>query len=157
MSDDQRQMKPWQVFSAARKHLGAEVVARIFNREIRSAHNWGQDPTYTQCRCRNPLELLYVLFERMDTVGLGYVVRAALQYLGGALDQNSGQETGAIKATLPTIQQEILADYTKVAALHAGVEAGLSVEEIMYRKQEAIDEIERTVAKYIEDQRRVGC
>lgn len=148
MSNEKAKMQPWQVFQAARKHLGAERVARIFNREVRSAHNWAQDPVYTQCRCKTPLELLRNLFVEMDTVGRGDVAREAINYLAGAVDPVV--DAAEIKMTLPTIQQEILADYSKVAALQHGIEDGLDISEISYLKQEAIDEIERTFAKYAE-------
>lgn len=146
MSKELAKMQPWQVFQAARKYLGAEVVARIFNREIRSAHSWAQDPAYTQSRCRSPLELLYTLFERMDAIGLGYAARAAIRYLESAVDQTA--EAGEIREPLPTIQEEILADYSAVAALQATIEKEGGLDEVMRLKEEAIAEIERTVAKY---------
>jgi len=70
MSYGEGKKQPWQVFRAARKYLGGNNVARIFNREVRSAHNWAQDPAQTECRCKSPLELLHTLFERMDAAGL---------------------------------------------------------------------------------------
>jgi hypothetical protein len=151
MSNDQAKMQPWQVFQAARKYLGADTVARIFNREIRSAHSWAQDPAFTAHRCRSPLELLHALFDRMDAVGLGYVARSAIGYLETAVDQE--QVAGAIREPLATIQEEILADYTAVAALQSMIGQRGSLEEVMRFKQEAIEEIERTVARYVKDTR----
>lgn len=149
MSEDNSKMQPWQVFQAARKYLGPETVAKIFHKEKRSAYNWAQDPAFTECRCRNPLELLYTLFERMDTVGLGYVVRAALVYLSGAVEAvDEGQE---IRQPLATIQQEILADYAAVANLQRAIESEASLEEVRYCQREAIAEIERTVARYAKE------
>lgn len=146
MSDELPRMQPWQVFQAARKYLGANIVARIFNREVRSAHNWAQDPVHTECRCKSPLELLHTLFERMDAAGVGYAARAGIEFLSTALDP--AVQVGGIKEPLPTIHEEILADYSAVARLQLAIESGADIDTINQRKREAIEEIERTVAKY---------
>ena len=151
MSMCEIKMQPWQVFHAARKVLGANNVARIFNREIRSAHNWAQDPVHTECRCRSPLELLHTLFEQMDAAGFGYVARAAIDYLASAIEPVPRME--GIREPLPTIQEEILADYTAVAKLQQAIEAGANMECIGNLKREAFEEIERTVARYAKDRR----
>lgn len=151
MTQENPQMQPWQVFHAARRALGANIVAKIFNRSIRAAHDWAQDPAYTEVRCKSPLELLHTLFERMADAGRGYAVRSALQYLESAIDSDV-QAQGIIEP-LPTIQEEILADYAAVAALQAGIAGGASADEIRQLKREATDEIERTAAKYIKDRR----
>lgn len=141
-------MQPWQVFHSARKYIGAENVARIFNKEKRSAYNWGQDPAYTEHRCKNPLELLHALFVKMDDVGIGYVARAAIRYLESAVDDDTELED--IRCTLPTISEEILADYGAVAALQQAIDAGEPLEVVKLRAAAAINEIERTIAKYAE-------
>ncbi len=149
MSYEQSKMQPWQVFQAARKYLGANIVARIFNREVRSAHNWAQDPAHTECRCKSPLELLHTLFERMDAAGVGYVARAGIDYLTTAIDPAA--QVDGIKDLLPTIHEEILADYSAVSRLQQAIEAGANLEAINNLKKEAIEEIERTVARYARD------
>lgn len=145
MSTEPLKMQPWQVFHAAGKHLTNEGVARIFNREKRSAYSWGQDPACTEHRCQSPLELLHNLFVRMDAVGVGYVARSAIRYLESALDP---VEPPPIIEPLPTIQEEILADYTAVAALQQVINAGGDMEQVQQYKQDAIEEIERTVDRY---------
>jgi len=149
MSTEQTKMQPWQVFQAARKYLGAHVVARIFGREKRSAYNWAHDPAHTVHRCKSPLELLHTLFERMDAVGLGYVVRAAITYLQTAIDQE--ETPGAIKETLPTIELELLADFQAVADLKQAIDIGTDPDAVRLQGCLANEEIERTVAKYIKD------
>lgn len=139
-------MQPWQVFHASIKAIGAEQVARIFNREKRSAYNWGQDPACTQVRCKSPLELLHTLFERLDAVGYGFVARASIRYLETAIDQSA--VASDLVPLKPTIQEEILADYSAVAALQHAIECGADMEAICDLKRAAIEEIERTVAKY---------
>jgi len=152
MSYEQGKMQPWQVFHAARKALGANVVARVFNREIRSAHNWAQDPAHTECRCKSPLELLHTMFERMDAAGLGYVARAGIRYLESAIDGEI--EVGDIQEPLPTITEEVLADYAAVAALQQAIDAGADLEQVRILAASSIGEIERTVAKYAQGQPR---
>ncbi|ADW16411.1 hypothetical protein Despr_0223 [Desulfobulbus propionicus DSM 2032] len=151
MSYAEGKMQPWQVFHAARKILGANIVARIFNREVRSAHNWAQDPAHTECRCKSPLELLHTLFERLDAAGSGYVARAGIDYLATAIDPAAQVE--GIRDPLPTIHEEILADYSAVARLQQAIEAGADLETINNLKKEAIEEVERTVARYARDRK----
>lgn len=151
MSYEQSKMQPWQVFHAARKVLGANIVARIFNRELRSAHNWAQDPAHTDCRCKSPLELLHTLFERLDAAGSGYVARAGIDYLATAIDP--AVQVEGIRDPLPTINEEILADYSVVARLQQAIEAGEAMEIVNNLKKEAIEEIERTVARYARDRK----
>lgn len=142
-------MQPWQFFHMARKHLGVDVVARIFNREKRSAYSWAQDPDTTQYRCQNPLEALHRVFSKMDDYGLGYAVDAAINYLKTARDES---ELGdAIPGLLPTMQEEQLADYKCLADFQAAIDAGEPPEGVKRLKQFALEEIERTYAKYLKD------
>jgi len=121
-------------------------VARIFNRSIRSAHDWAQDPTCTEVRCKSPLELLHALFERMDAVGYGYAARAAIRYLETALDHEVVVD--AIPTVKATMEQEVLADYAAVAALQRAIEAEEAIDTVHELKHAAMDEIDRTFAKY---------
>lgn len=139
-------MQPWQVFHAAIKAIGADNVARIFNREKRSAYNWGQDPACTEVRCKSPLELLHTLFERLDAMGYGYVCRSAIGYLETAIDQDA--VCSDLVPLKLTITEEILADYGAVSTLQRAIECGEPIERVKELKRGAIDEIERTVAKY---------
>ncbi|MDD2466949.1 MAG: hypothetical protein PHI97_23385 [Desulfobulbus sp.] len=147
MTQYQEKMQPWQAFHAAKKAIGAAAVARIFNRSIRAAQDWAQDPAYTQVRCKSPLELLHTLFERLDAVGFGYVARASIRYLETAIDQDV--EVAPISGLKDTIDLEILEDYGAVADLQRAIEADAGIDQVMTQKQAAIDAIERTVAKYI--------
>jgi len=149
MTEQQPKMQPWQVFHGARKAMGAAVVARIFNRSIRSAHDWAQDPTCTEVRCKSPLELLHTLFERMDAVGYGYAARAAIRYLETALEQDV--VVGVVPLVKDTMEQEVLADYAAVASLQRAIEAGKPVDVVHELKHAAMDELDRTFAKYCKD------
>jgi len=151
MTNDEQKMQPWQVFNAARKFLGAPVVARIFNRAQRSAHDWAQDPASTAVRCKSPLECLFALFERLDAAGMGYVARAAIHYLESALDPTVAAEE--VRLPLPTVELEVLADYRAVADLQMALEGGAEVDAVAALADEAKAEIERTVARYIKANR----
>jgi len=142
-------LQPWQVFHIARKHLGPGSIAKVFGKSnVRSAYDWAQDPLTTQKRCRSPLEALHHMFQLLDEIGLGYVARASIAYLQTAIEPD---ELHNIQEPLPTIEQEILADYSAVASLQRAVEACEEVDLVDTLKQEAIDEIERTYAKYLKD------
>lgn len=141
-------MQPWQVFNMARKYIGAENVARIFNKEKRSAYSWAQDPDYTEHRCKSPLELLHTLFVRMDDAGIGYVARAAIRHLETAVEPEHILDDCTEMETLPTITEEVLADYTALAEMQHAIATGESIAEVRSKALAAIAEIERSVAKY---------
>lgn len=149
MSINVSKMQPWQVFHIARKYLGADVVAKVFNKEKRSAYSWAQNPDYTSHRCRSPLELLHSLFVRMDDQGLGYAVRAAINYLQTALD--GGELGGEVVEPLATMGEEQLADYKCLAEFQAAIDHGAPAAEVKRLKGLACAEIDRTLAKYIKD------
>lgn len=148
MTDNRQKMQPWQVFNAARKYLGANKVALIFNRQPRSAHDWAQDPTCTEQRCKSPLELLHALFLHMDTAGLGYVVRAAIQYLETAVDPEV-EMPDFIPLPANCLSEEVLKDYSAVAAMQTAIENQEEPELISQKAAAAKAEIDRTYALYL--------
>lgn len=150
MSSDEQRLQPWQVFHAANHYLRAEAVARIFNREVRSAYNWGQDPAYTEHRCRNPLELLHTLFGKMADIGLGYVARAAIRYLESAITHDAAAP--AVVEPKATITEEVLADFVAVGELQRVINSGAPMHTVRTVAEAAIAEIERTVARVAKDQ-----
>lgn len=141
-------MQPWQVFHGANKYLGLERVARIWNKEKRSAYNWAQDPTYTEHRCQNPLELLHAMFAKMDDAGIGYVARAGIRYLETAIDPEVLLDDPHGMDTLPTITEEVLADFVAIGELHTAIKDGDDLQAVKMAAAAAIAEIERTVALY---------
>ena len=151
MSSSEQKMQPWQVFHAANKYLGPERVARIWNKEKRSAYNWGQDPAFTGSRCHNPLELLHAQFAKMDDAGIGYIARAGIRYLETAIDPDAVLNDPESFETLPTITDEVLADFAAVAALNEAINNGEDMAAIKLAAAKAIAEIERTVAKVAQE------
>lgn len=149
MTQEQSKMQPWQVFHAARKAMGANSVAQIFSRSIRSAHDWAQDPVSTQVRCKSPLELLHTLFERLDEIGRGYVVRAAIDYLLTAVS-GADDNREEIKELLPTMDAEQLEDFRELSAFHRAINEGADPDLVETLMKEANDANERTYAKYLD-------
>lgn len=154
MTKTNRPMQPWQVFHAARVQLGAEVVARIFNRSSRSAYDWAQDPATTTVRCKSPLELLHILFERLDEQGRGYVVRAAIDYLETALFESHHVPERVVEPH-PSLDVELLRDFSAVDRLRAAIADNAAADEVAAIAAAAKAEIERTLARYLQDERRI--
>jgi hypothetical protein len=121
-------------------------VARIFRREKRTSYSWGQDPAYTVERSGNPLDWLHSMFCQMDAVGYGFAARAGIKYLESALDP---VDLEPVAELLPTVQDELLADYRAVSEFQQAIEQGSGFDEVDRLKAAAMDEIERTYAKYL--------
>lgn len=49
---------------------------------------------------------------------------------------------------LPTVQDELLADYAALAEFQRGIQSGADMERALALKAAAIEEIERTVSRY---------
>lgn len=148
MSIESPKLQPHQVYHIGKKSLGVAVMSSIFGRSSRAAYDWAQDPLFTEKRCRNPLETHHAYFQALDMHGYGYVAQAAINYLQTALDPT---DLPPVKETLPTIEQEVLADYKAVSALQKGIENCEEVDLVETLVQEAKDEIDRTFAKYLKD------
>lgn len=153
MAKNDEIMQSWQVFHYVRKHLGRSILYGIFGkRHARTVDLWCQDPRFTdkEARSYDPLQGIRDLFSLLDDRGHVPIVRSALQYLASETSLDYDYH-GDHAHPLPTITEEILADYRAVAALQAAIEAGQTPEVINQLKIAAINEIERTVARYLED------
>lgn len=143
-----KKLQSWQIFHAARKHLGVERVICIFGKKnARSAYTWAQDPRFTEDRCRDPLEATHAMLSELDTVGRGDVARACLSYLATAVD-GASFDLAAVASLKPTIDAEVLADYQALAAMQHAIEHGAELAEVGRLRHEAVDEINRTFAKF---------
>lgn len=150
MSKSCMKLQSWQFFNAARRALSPELVTSIFGRRnARAAYSWAQDPAYTQERCRDPLEALKILCERLEEIGRGDLVRCAVAYLASTLDHE--ESLPSVKELQQTIDEELLADYSAVADLGAMIKAGAGIEELRESTEETKAEIDRTLAKVIEN------
>lgn len=155
MSKKEIEMKSWQIFHYARKYLGRSMLYVFFGRKnTRVVEYWCQDPTYTvkPDDAYDPLLGCKRLLKALDDHGHCGVVRSTFAYLFSGTSIECGINKEIIEP-LPTIKDEILADYRSVAALQAGIESGVDPDEVETLKDEAIAELERTYAKYRKDYR----
>ncbi|NDY41273.1 hypothetical protein G3N55_00210 [Dissulfurirhabdus thermomarina] len=140
----------WHFWRGARKALRPERLAVLWGRGARVIYFYGQPPG-SPGRNRDPLERLHALFQELDICGRGDICRAAIQYLQSALDDVDPACPADLK---PTMEAEVLADYAAVAAFQAAVEAGAPADVVSDMAAEAKAEIDRSVAKYIQERAR---
>ena len=156
MSKPNNKMQSWQVFHFARKHLGNSVLYAIFGKKkARAIDTWAQDPRYTQKQegSYDPVLGVKTLLETLDDYGHTDVVRQAVNYMTANTSAAADCDPPLIQDLQPTISDEILCDYKAVAEMQAAIEAGESVVYVSALKDEAIDEIARTVALYRKQQK----
>ena len=143
----------WQFWAAAKKLLGESNLMLILGRRNgRTIRLYSADPRYTQDRCRDPLQHLHIIFQELDTFGRGDVARLAIRYLESALDDEATADQ--VAALLPTMEEEILADYQAVYHLQSAIRDGLPVDQVADLAAEARAEINRTLARYIKEQQK---
>lgn len=146
MPNRRAKLHPWQVFHAANKTLSPGVIAKIFGKaNVRTAYLYGQDPDFTEQRCKNPLEAIHLMLRQLDLVGRGDVAHCAIAYLQTALEDDY---LPAVKDLQPTMADEILQDYSAVGRLQELINDGAGLDDVEQAGKAAVEEINRTVAKY---------
>jgi hypothetical protein len=153
MAKEMTKMRSWQVMHFARKHLGRSALYSIFGKKNgRTVDYWCEDPKYTgkEEHAFDPIQGVKDLLESLDDQGHTSVVRACLDFLraGTSLEE---EFSPSVTDLLPTLAEEKLADYTCLAEFQAGIYRCDSYTEVDRLKRAAIEEIERTFAKYRED------
>jgi len=139
----------WQFWAAAKKTLGESRLMLILGRRNgRTIRMYSADPKYTQERCKDPLEHLHIILSEMELFGRGDVARLAIRYLETALDDAYTPEAADLQ---PNINLEILADYQALAALQLAIQNNAAPDDVADLAQEAKEEIDRTLARYISD------
>jgi hypothetical protein len=154
MSKDAPKMRSWQVFSYARKYLSSSCLYAIFGKKhARAVDFWCQDPRYTARPddSYDPIKGVKVLLQTLDDHGHCAVVRACIDYISSGTSTCCSTSDPQVHQLRDTIDEEILADYRAVAALQMAIEAGHNVPSIQRLKAAAVAEIERTVAKYLQE------
>lgn len=149
-------MESHHIFHFARKYLGRSMLYVFFGRKnTRIVEYWCQDPLYTAKPddAYDPLLGVKRLLKALDDHGHCGVVRACFDYLFSGTSIECGINPEIVEP-LPTIKDEILADYRSVAALQAAIEDGLDPDEVEALKIKAIAELERTYARYLKDYER---
>lgn len=143
-------MQSWQVFHFARKHLSRSVLYAIFGKKnARAVDYWCEDPRYTAKLdgAYDPLNGVRTLLESLDDQGHCGVVRAALSYLAENTSVKCDYEQSIIEP-LPSLNDEILADYRAVAELQRAIELEVDMAGVEHLLLDAVAELERTVARY---------
>jgi hypothetical protein len=152
MAKEKTKMRSWQVMHFARKHLGRSALYAIFGKKnARTVDYWCEDPKFTgkEERAFDPIQGVKDLLETLDDQGHTSVVRACLNFLreGTSLEE---EFTPAVTELLPTLAEEELADYQYLSEFQRAIARCAPYKEVNALKQEAIEEIERTFAKYRE-------
>ncbi len=124
-------------------------------KKSRTVDYWCEDPKYTGKgeHAFDPIQGVKNLLTELDDCGHTDVVRACLEFLCSDTSIDCGHEPH-VTEMLPTVSLEILADYQAVATLQAEIESGAALDVIDEKSRLAIEEIERTFAKYKEGFRR---
>jgi hypothetical protein len=153
MPKENAKMQSWRFFHYARKHLDRSTLYAIFGkRHARTVDLWCQDPRTTGKNevAYDPIQGVRDLLTMLDDLGHCGVVRSCISYLVAGTSAECGIGTEFIEPK-PTITEEILADYRAVAEMQKAIEAKLSPYEVREFKVLAIEELERTFAKYARD------
>ena len=140
-----KELQTWQIWHAMRKTLGDKFIMGVLGRRnARTIRMYAQDPRCTVDRCKDPIEALAILFDELDTCGRGDIARLATDHLCHA---HTGKlcEPKPLKATL---DQEVIADFEAVADLNAAIHADADLDYVRSLTEDAVQEIERTFAKY---------
>lgn len=145
-------MKSWQIFHFTRKHLGRSVLYAIFGKKnARTVDYWCEDPRYTDKpdSASDPILWVKNLLDTLDDHGYTHVVRAAISFFktGTSLED---EYAPVVDDLLPTMDAEKLADFHAVARFQEAIDRGADCQEVDALKQAAIEEVERTFAKYQE-------
>ncbi|MFA7346877.1 MAG: hypothetical protein WCZ86_03860 [Desulfurivibrionaceae bacterium] len=153
MANGDKKMQSWQVLHFARKHLGRSVLYAIFGKKnARTVDYWCEDPRYTgkEDRAFDPIQGVKDLLDALDDQGHTPIVRACLNFLrsGTSLEE---EKLPMVSELLPTLAEEKLADYIALAEFQSAIERCRPYEEANALKKAAIEEIERTFAKYVKD------
>jgi hypothetical protein len=151
-------MQSWQVLHYARKHLGRSILYSIFGKKnARAVDYWCEDPRFTakDDGAYDPIHGVKALLEMLDDQGHCSTVRACVAYLIQGTSEGCGIEPAVVEMK-PTVAEEVLADYRAVADMQDAIDAGESIEVVNDLKYAAVEELHRTVAKYIEDRSKVA-
>lgn len=145
-------MQSWQIFHFARKHLGRGALYAIFGRKnARTVDYWCENPRFTGKPeiASDPILWVKNLLDTLDDHGYTPVVRAAIAFFKSGTSLEEGYAP-AVDDLLPTLDAEKLADFHAVAKFQAAIDRCDDCQVVASLKQAAIEEVERTFAKYQE-------
>lgn len=144
-----KKLATWQIWHAFKKTLGEPFLMHVLGKKnARTIRLYSQDPAFTEDRSKDPLEALHIIFAEADEIGRGDLARKAIDYLATAIGDSS-YDMPAVRSLLPTLVEEKLADYQKLAAFQQAIDDQADVDMVEVLMNEAKEEIERTFAKYL--------
>lgn len=144
-----KKLETWQIWNALKKNLGENFLMQVLGkRNARTIRMYSNDPRTSEERCKDPLEMLHIIFSEADEIGRGDLARKAIAYLHTAIEDEF--ELKAPKPLLSTMDAEKLADFQSVASFQAAIEKNFNVDLIETLLNEAKDELDRTYAKYLQ-------
>lgn len=142
-------LETWQIWHALKKTLGESFLMQVMGKSnARTIRMYSQDPRTTDDRSKDPIEALHIIFSEADMIGRGDLARKAIEYLLTAVGESTYDAT-AVAGLLPTMAEEKLADYQKLAEFQQAIDEGADVDLVEVLMNEAKSEIERTYAKYL--------
>lgn len=149
MRNEKSIFQPWQLFNAAVQTLGADNVAALLGVNKSTVYEYAKNPRTTgEQRCRDKAEQMHAMLSELYFWGRSDVCAGFIDYLRSAFEDAKPK---AVVEPLPTIEAELLADYSAVATLQKAIESGLEVDVIANLTECATEEISRTFAKYLKD------
>lgn len=154
MAKESSKMQSWQVFHYARKHLGRSILYAIFGKKnARTVNFWCENPRFTSKPedAYDPIAGVKALLTTLDDLGHTDVVRSAIHYILSETTLADSNNPN-LKDLLPTLAEEQLADFVEVGNLHRAIGSDADIEDVLIARDDAIAEIERTVALYIKEQ-----
>ncbi len=146
-----KRLETWQIWHAMRKTIGDSfIMAVLGRRNARTIRMYAQDPRFTVDRCKDPIESLGILFAELESWGRHDIAKLAIDHLCKSI----GHETDLHCPTelKQTIDAELLADYQAVADLKTAIEVDAGEEAVHFAMTAAVQEIERTYSKYLQQQ-----
>lgn len=148
-----KHLETWQIWNALRITLGESFLMQVMGKKnARTIRLYSQDPRLTDDRCKDPLEALRIILAEADLLGRGDIARRAVLYLAEAIgdfDPNFADNIVQQK-TLTTMAEEELADYQRLSSFQRAIDEGADADLVETLMNEAIDEIKRTYAKFLQ-------
>lgn len=140
-------LKSWQFYEACRHNLGIETLTSLFSRSKTQIYRWGRDPRACVDVEHNPIDRMQFLLERLCEVGREEIARAAVAMMA----QTVGCRLQPDELAVPdqdTLEGECLDDYPALVDFHRAVREGKHRDEVRFRYQEALRELNETWTLY---------
>jgi len=145
----------WQFFHACRVVLGKSFLQKVFKRSLRQIYRWSANPQFCEEVERNPIDCLKIVIDRLKEIGRDDIAYAGLQILADSIDCDLVPRSHPLPDK-KTLQDECLDDYPAVVDFHNSIKEGDPPELVRHNLRRAVEELEETWEKYIEEVRGNG-